>query len=398
MTEKRQERQDAKGRGVDEKAARAVVGEVVEMARGGGELVRGARLSEIQRTFDEEAEIRKMLKRWIGDAMTDGVDFGLIPGTDKPTLLKPGAEKLVALFKCTPKFVLLKETEEFGDRPFFNYKFRVRLVNDAEKVLAEGFGSANSYEARYRWRNAARVCPECGKEAIIKGKAEFGGGWLCFAKKGGCGQKWEDGAREIESQELGKVENDDVATLANTILKMAKKRALVDGALALARVSDLFTQDEEDLQDGDGQQAPKKPAQPSGPKYANRTDEVTQRVAAKNGAAKEGPLMAYGKDVYQKPIRGLADDLLPGLQKQGEDWLADSKYATHKDYQRVSDCVAALKAEQARRLQERQAKEADTKVAGTPSASAAASPAVVPAPATAPVKPEDGAPEPGSDG
>jgi hypothetical protein len=39
------------------------------------------------------------------------------------------------------------------------------------------------------------TCPECGKsKAVIKGKAEYGGGWLCFGKKGGCGAKWQDEA------------------------------------------------------------------------------------------------------------------------------------------------------------------------------------------------------------
>jgi hypothetical protein len=37
--------------------------------------------------------------------------------------------------------------------------------------------------------------------------------------------------------------------MVNTILKMAKKRALVDGAIALARCSDIFTQDIEDIVD-----------------------------------------------------------------------------------------------------------------------------------------------------
>ena len=34
--------------------------------------------------------------------MKSGKDYGVIPGTDKPTLLKPGAEKLCSLFGLTP--------------------------------------------------------------------------------------------------------------------------------------------------------------------------------------------------------------------------------------------------------------------------------------------------------
>jgi hypothetical protein len=34
------------------------------------------------------------------------------------------------------------------------------------------------------------LCPVCGKYAIIKGKEEYGGGWLCYKAKGGCGAKF----------------------------------------------------------------------------------------------------------------------------------------------------------------------------------------------------------------
>jgi len=41
--------------------------------------------------------------------------------------------------------------------------------------------------------NQNMACPECGEgKAVIKGKEEYGGGWVCFAKKGGCGFKWQD--------------------------------------------------------------------------------------------------------------------------------------------------------------------------------------------------------------
>lgn len=199
----------------------------------------------------EDTEQRALLQAYVSQHMKAGTDYGVIPGTQKPTLLKPGAEKLTDLFRCTPTFDVIEKLEDW-EAGLFHYAFRVRITSrDAGTVLAEGFGSANSREGRYRWRDARRKCPSCGKETIIKGKAEYGGGWLCFAKRGGCGAKWEDGATEIEGQEIGKVENDDIYTLVNTILKMAKKRALVDGAIALARCSDIFTQDVEDFEDGE---------------------------------------------------------------------------------------------------------------------------------------------------
>lgn len=220
----------------------------------------------------EDTEQRALLQEYVKHHMVLGTDYGVIPGTAKPTLLKPGAEKLTDLFRCTPSFDLLEKIEDW-DKNLFHYVFRVRIASrDAGTVLAEGYGSANSREGRYRWRDARRLCPKCGKDSIIKGKQEYGGGWICFVKKGGCGAKWSDGATEIESQQLGKVENDDIATLANTILKMAKKRALVDGAIALARCSDIFTQDVEDLE-------PEEVVTPRAPAKKPEPD-ATQRAAA----------------------------------------------------------------------------------------------------------------------
>ena len=40
--------------------------------------------------------------------------------------------------------------------------------------------------------NAKPPCPSCGtSDAVIKGREDWGGGWLCFEKKGGCGAKWD---------------------------------------------------------------------------------------------------------------------------------------------------------------------------------------------------------------
>ena len=45
-----------------------------------------------------------------------------------------------------------------------------------------------------------------------------------------------------------RIDNDDPYTLANTVLKMAKKRAQIDAVLTVASLSEIFTQDMEDLQ------------------------------------------------------------------------------------------------------------------------------------------------------
>lgn len=181
--------------------------------------------------------------------LRDGVDFGKVPGTDKDTLFKPGAERLCTAFGLNPQFETIEKIERWdAEQPLFFYRVLCRLIHiESGMEIATGIGSCNSMEARYRWRKAERVCPACGNATIIKGKAEYGGGWICFAKKGGCGAKYGDKDAAIVDQNVGKVPNDDIFSLVNTIDKMACKRALVAATLIGANASEFFTQDVEDM-------------------------------------------------------------------------------------------------------------------------------------------------------
>ena len=132
-----------------------------------------------------------MLKEYVREHMSEGEDYGIIPGGNKPTLFKPGAEKLNAVFGLSPLVEILNRIEDW-DASFVAYEVKVTLLNKrTQMVEAEGVGSCNSRERKYK--------------------------------------------------------NQDAANVANTILKMAKKRALIDATLSATRASGMFTQDLEDL-------------------------------------------------------------------------------------------------------------------------------------------------------
>jgi ssDNA-binding Zn-finger/Zn-ribbon topoisomerase 1 len=166
-------------------------------------------------------------------------------------------------FRLAPEYQIQETNFEKGHK---EYRVICTLKSIASGTfVGQGVGCCSTLESKYRWKGGARKCPECGKEAIIKGKAEYGGGWLCFAKKGGCGAKWVDGAREIEGQSVDKVENDSPADFFNTVLKMAKKRAFVDATITATAASDIFTQD---IGDEESDEAPKSPQDAPGPARA----------------------------------------------------------------------------------------------------------------------------------
>ena len=203
-------------------------------------------------TLQQAAERYNAVVAYVSsNLMKKDVDYGVIPGTPKPTLLKPGAEKLCTFFGLASHFQILTSIEDWmgehhDGEPFFYYLYRCQLWR-GDLLVAEGDGSCNSWEKKYRWRSADRLCPHCNKPTIIKGREEYGGGWLCFTKKGGCGAKFRDGDESIESQVVGHVPNPDIADQVNTVQKMAQKRALVQATLLAVNASEFFTQDVEDM-------------------------------------------------------------------------------------------------------------------------------------------------------
>ncbi len=201
-----------------------------------------------------------VIRQAASEAMKENVDFGVIPGTDKPTLLKPGAEKLGVLFQLD---VQLACTKTWGPGDHLTVEARATVFHAPTGArVGYGEGLCSTREKKYGKRQQQRTCPTCGKDAIIKGKVEYGGGWLCFKKRGGCGAKFIDGYAPVESQQVGEIDNPELPDLWNTVVKMAEKRARVDGVLAVTGASALFTQDIEDS-------APHadEPTAPAGPPY-----------------------------------------------------------------------------------------------------------------------------------
>ncbi len=125
--------------------------------------------------------------------LEENVDYGYPSGqhsqSQKPCLYKSGAEKLSQLFHLIPEFIEIKAIEE---RNFVMYKFRCELRTQNGQIVGIGYGIATS-EEKSHWKQ----------------------------------------------NPLGN---------ANTIIKIAKKRAHVDAVLNGLGASNVFTQDLEDYE------------------------------------------------------------------------------------------------------------------------------------------------------
>jgi hypothetical protein len=140
----------------------------------------------VARTMDKIHAFQQVIQQ----AVKPGHDIGIIPGTNKPTLLKPGAEKIVMMMGLSSRYEIMDKVEDY-EKGFFSYNIRCTLSRNGFDIC-EGVGNCNSRESKY-----------------VKA---------------------------------------DPYSIANTILKMAKKRAYVDAALSVASLSDIFTQDLEDME------------------------------------------------------------------------------------------------------------------------------------------------------
>jgi hypothetical protein len=229
----------------------------------------------------------KEFREFVQEYLVENEDYGVIPGTQKPTLYKPGADKLCEIYGLADDYVIVQQVEDY-DRGLFDYTMKCNLTKKGSGIfVASGLGNCNSYESKYRWREGKRKCPACGAEAIIKGREEYGGGWLCFAKKGGCGSKFLDGDKRITEQTIGRVLNPDMSDSKNTILKMSLKRSKVSAVLSATRSSGLFTQDMEDLEPGAEEPRTVAPAQAPAQPAKAATSPPAKAPAAKKQPPKE---------------------------------------------------------------------------------------------------------------
>lgn len=208
-------------------------------------------LSKFMPVFSIEVltERRNIIQQAFDLVMKPNVDYGVIPGTNgKPSLWKPGAEQLCTLFGYVPKYDILEKIQDFtgeayGGEPFIYYMIECTLIKNRETV-GSGIGSCNSWEKRYRYRNAERMCPQCGKPNI---RASKDGGYYCWKKTDGCGATFDENDKRITDQSQGQKANPEIMDVVNTILKQGEKRSLVAAVLVATSASAFFTQDIEDM-------------------------------------------------------------------------------------------------------------------------------------------------------
>lgn len=184
-------------------------------------------IQEVQFSAPEVRDRVNLVQTVMKSVMKKDTHYGTIPFTPKPTLYKAGAEVLCMTFKIAQEY----RVEDLSTSS--EARYRVTCVGRHQvtgQVLGEGMGECSSNEEKYAYRSA--VCPQEFDATPESNKRV----------------KWSKGKNNSPAYSTNQVKT-NVADLANTILKMACKRAMVAMTLNVTAASDIFSQDLEDFPD-----------------------------------------------------------------------------------------------------------------------------------------------------
>ncbi|MED4172346.1 hypothetical protein P4631_07775 [Halalkalibacterium halodurans] len=172
------------------------------------------------------AQRMQQLQEFVKNYMVAGDDYGKIDGINKPTLLKSGAEKLCDVYGLSAGEPVIDYIRDDSKSPIYiSYRVVMPLISRADgRIIMTGVGSCNSHEKKYKWRWVyENELPSGINPQTLK-------------------------TRQRNQSTQYQIPNDEIDDLDNTLLKMAKKRALVDAVLSATRSSAIFTQDVEDME------------------------------------------------------------------------------------------------------------------------------------------------------
>lgn len=165
-----------------------------------------------------------LIQEVMKEVMKKDVHYGVIPGCKKPSLYKPGSEKILSTFRLAVN----PQVEDLSTSDCARFRVNARITHiGSGQFIGSGIGECSSSEEKYQWRKS--VCDEEFNDTPEDRKREK---WI---------KPYNGEAYKIKQVRT------NVADVANTILKMAKKRAQIDATLTATAASDVFDQDIEDL-------------------------------------------------------------------------------------------------------------------------------------------------------
>jgi len=200
--------------------------------------------SALKLKIEHDKAMRKILTDYVREELKEGHHYSTKIGTQelaKPMLLDEGARNIVSLFNLFFGEPVLHEEWLEGDH--YRVRSHIGIFNQRGEQIASGDALCSTRESKYAFRKAERTCPSCDQPTVKKDNKTDGGGWYCWQKIGGCGAKFEARDERITGQQLGRIDNPDIADTENTVLKISIKRCKTAAVRDLPVVSEIFAPD-----------------------------------------------------------------------------------------------------------------------------------------------------------
>lgn len=196
----------------------------------------------------------QIIQQLLDGVMKKGVHYDAIPGTGKyengkyiegkPVLLKAGVEKINMVCRIGSDPEIDRESDGFDTH--FHIKARMFDIRTGN-TLGYGVGEGSTNESKWAWRKA--VCHE-EYEATLETHRRIH--WQ---------KKYKKNFKDPDEFESVEQVRQNPADIINTVLKMAVKRAEVDGCRKVTACSDVFDQDldESHIREAVGVEQPTQP-------------------------------------------------------------------------------------------------------------------------------------------
>ena len=178
--------------------------------------------------FNERLKQNSILFNHIVESiLVKGVHYGKFGNMKKPTLLKAGAELLIISLGWTAYFDLILGSYVDEEKGIYSWAVKCTLIDQEEQQVGQGMGfsSCNERQYAYEWVDEKELVFRYPDIDVDRFKSRLS----------------RNGDVTYE------VPNNDVASTANTALKMAKKSAQTDAVLNATGLSGYYTQDIGDL-------------------------------------------------------------------------------------------------------------------------------------------------------
>ena len=222
-----------------------------------------------------------LIQEVMASVMKPNVHYGIIPGCKKPSLWKPGAEKIMATFRISAH----PEVEDLSTPDEVRFRVRCEGKSPSGRSLGFGIGECSDKDGKWRWRSPK--------------PNEY--------------ENTPEDRRRIKYGNDGEEKQVRADTPANTILKMAKKSAMIDMVLTVTGASDVFDQDIEDLNDVPG---------------ADASPPPLKRPAAKTVKAEPAPAQQKAQEATQDAPESTQAGSADILSADDAAILADGENAT----------------------------------------------------------------------